>query len=83
MHTFKIFACEICEKTFSTNKNIVKHMSIIHGEEKKFECNVCTLGTLFDEIKLSNYLQIAIVFGFDNLISSKSVPKIPICNIPN
>ena len=38
MHTFKIFACEICEKTFSTNKNIVKHMSIIHGEEKKFEC---------------------------------------------
>ena len=42
MHTSKILACEICEKTFSTNKNIVKHISIIHGEEKKFESNVCT-----------------------------------------
>ena len=36
------FTCEICEKTFSTNKNKDKHIKIVHGEVKIFECSVCS-----------------------------------------
>ena len=38
----KIFKCEICEKTFSTNQSMSQHISIVHGEAKNFECNVCS-----------------------------------------
>lgn len=41
MDSLKNFACEICEKTFSTNKNKKQHLKIVHGELKIFECNVC------------------------------------------
>ena len=35
------FTCEICEKAFSTKKNKDQHVTIVHGEVKKFDCNVC------------------------------------------
>ena len=38
----KIFEnrCEICEKHFSNNHYKDKHISLVHGEVKNFECNV-------------------------------------------
>ena len=38
------FTCEICEESFSTNHYKKRHISIDHGEEKSFECNVCDKG---------------------------------------
>ena len=35
------FACEICEKAFSTNQYKDYHVRTVHGEVKKFDCNVC------------------------------------------
>ena len=31
----KNFTCEICEKSFSSNQYKNKHLSVVHGEEKK------------------------------------------------
>ena len=42
MDSSKNFSCEICEKTFSTNKCKDKHINIVHGEVKNFECNICS-----------------------------------------
>ena len=42
MDSSKNFTCEICEKTFSTNKNKDQQIRIVHGEVKKIECNVCS-----------------------------------------
>ena len=39
----KKFKCEICEKNFASNNSKSKHLTIVHGEEKKLICNVCTL----------------------------------------
>ena len=33
--------CEICEKIFTTKDFKIKHLSIVHGEMKTFECNIC------------------------------------------
>ena len=38
----KKFKCEICEKTFSNKIYQNKHMTFVHGEVKKFTCNVCS-----------------------------------------
>ena len=38
----KIFNCEICEKSFTTNKCKKNHIGIVHGNVKKFTCNVCS-----------------------------------------
>ena len=38
----KIFRCEICEKKFTSKYTRENHIGIIHGEEKEFECNVCS-----------------------------------------
>ena len=42
--------CEICEKGFSSKKNKRRHLNIVHTEEKRFACNVCskTYGTKGD-----------------------------------
>ena len=37
----KNFKCEICEKCFTSKNSKEKHIGIVHGEEKAFECNVC------------------------------------------
>ena len=44
--------CEICEKGFSSKKNKRRHLNIVHTEEKRFACNVCskTYGTKGDLI---------------------------------
>ena len=34
--------CEICEKCFTSKNSKEKHIGIVHGEEKEFECNVCS-----------------------------------------
>ena len=39
---FEMDSCEICEKNFSTNKCKHRHISIVHGEVKNFECSVCS-----------------------------------------
>ena len=36
------FKCEICEKCFKTNHLKNQHLRTVHGEEKKFQCNVCS-----------------------------------------
>ena len=36
------FKCEICEKCFKTNHLKNQHLGKVHGEEKKFQCNVCS-----------------------------------------
>ena len=41
MDSSKKISCEIYEKTFSTDKNKDKHIRIVHGEVKTFECHVC------------------------------------------
>ena len=41
MDSSKKISCEICEKSFSTDKNKDKHIRMVHGELKIFECNVC------------------------------------------
>jgi len=33
--------CEICEKKFSTISCKNQHIKIVHGDVKKFECNLC------------------------------------------
>ena len=38
----KIFNCEICEKSFSTNQCKKNHIDIVHGKVKKFTCDVCS-----------------------------------------
>ena len=38
----KIFNCEICDKSLSSNEIRKKHISIVHGDEKRFVCNVCS-----------------------------------------
>ena len=38
----KNFRCEICEKDFTSKNSKENHLGIIHGEEKKYECNVCS-----------------------------------------
>ena len=58
MDASRKFTCEICEKSFTTNKWKDKHIGIVHGEEKEFECNVCTRvfgnpGTLLFHVKNS------------------------------
>ena len=35
------YTCEICEKDFSTKHSKEQHISTVHGEVKKFHCNVC------------------------------------------
>ena len=35
------FTCEICEKSFSSNLYKKRHIQIVHGDEKFFECNIC------------------------------------------
>ena len=42
MDSSKNFSCEICEKTFSTNKCKNKHKNVVHGEVKKYECYICS-----------------------------------------
>ena len=37
----KNFTCEICRKGYSTINSKERHIRIVHGEVKKFECNVC------------------------------------------
>ena len=56
-------------KHFSKAKNLSKNLLFLGCKDLApvFLGNVCILGTLFDEIKSSNYLQIAIVFGLQNL----------------
>ena len=34
--------CEICEKSFMSKQIKAQHLKFVHGEEKKFECNVCS-----------------------------------------
>ena len=53
MDSFRNSNCEICAKTFSTNQYKDKHISIVHGEVKKFECNVCSK-TFGHNIELTN-----------------------------
>ena len=53
MDSSKNFICEICEKTYSTTQNKDQHISIVHGEVKKFECNVCSK-TFGHNIELTN-----------------------------
>ena len=38
----KKFACEICEKGFTSNDYKKQHIAVVHGEEKKIVCNVCS-----------------------------------------
>ena len=38
----KIFNCEICEKSYTTNKCKKNHIDIVHGKVKKFTCDVCS-----------------------------------------
>ena len=38
----KIFNCEICDKSLSSNEIRKKHINIVHGDEKRFVCNVCS-----------------------------------------
>ena len=38
----KIHICEICMESFLTNQHKSRHISIVHREEKKFECAVCS-----------------------------------------
>ena len=36
-----IFNCQTCSKDFSNLKNIKQHMSRMHGETEKLECQIC------------------------------------------
>ena len=38
----KVFGCGICEKSFIRHANKKKHIAVVHGEEKKYVCNVCS-----------------------------------------
>ena len=35
------FKCGICEKYFSSNEYKSLHILNVHGEEKRFICNIC------------------------------------------
>ena len=37
----KNFTCKICKKGYSTINSKERHIHTVHGEVKKFECNVC------------------------------------------
>ena len=41
MDSSKKISCQICEKSFSTDKNKDKHIRMVHGVLKIFEFNVC------------------------------------------
>ena len=34
--------CQECEKTFSTNGNLTKHIMHVHGEVQMLECDHCS-----------------------------------------
>ena len=36
-----MFNCEICETNFTLKHSLIKHVKIVHGEQKKVVCNVC------------------------------------------
>ena len=50
MDSSKHFACEICEKTFSSNKYKNQHIRIVHGEAKDFQFNTSKQFTKDKEI---------------------------------
>ena len=50
------FNCEICEKSFSSNQNKKKHISIVHGEGKTIVCNVCSSSFGFKK-ELKNHMK--------------------------
>ena len=35
------FICEICENGYFTNTYKEQHLLLVHGEQKKYPCNVC------------------------------------------
>ena len=37
----KAFQCKICDKSFSENGSMTKHMASIHEGKKPFKCEVC------------------------------------------
>ena len=58
MESKKYFACEICEKRFANNqyKKQFSLLSLVHGEDKQFVCNVCNF-SLSSENELTNHIK--------------------------
>ena len=34
--------CEICTESFSSKSYKNQHIKIVHGEEKRFKCDICS-----------------------------------------
>ncbi|MCV0373748.1 MAG: hypothetical protein K5793_09385 [Nitrosarchaeum sp.] len=41
MGLFKKHACEICQKKFSRQEEVMNHKQIIHGKDLKYDCKEC------------------------------------------
>ncbi|MCA9826974.1 MAG: hypothetical protein KC444_01045 [Nitrosopumilus sp.] len=41
MGFFKKIKCEICEKRFSRQEEVMNHREIVHGKDLKYDCREC------------------------------------------
>jgi len=39
---FKKSICDICNKKFSKEEELMNHQEIIHGKDLKYDCKVCS-----------------------------------------
>lgn len=59
-HTEQSFACDVCNKLFSTHKTLRLHVRTIHEDEPRFKCTFC-----LKPFRRKHHLEvITLLFGF-------------------
>lgn len=66
IHSYTLFVCEVCNKTFRSKQNFVTHIKKMHTH--CFPCNVCELSFLFE-----HHLKLHMLHDHKNPSSDNSV----------